>query len=122
MKQLNSKWILIVLAFIISSCDNSENNKMIVGNWTGAEWLVEDGASNRNAQDTHFSFDDKGKYTYEYAGRKEEGTYKIENDMLFTKPTGELEIMVKIKKLTKDSLVFDMSRGGTPESLILLRK
>ena len=42
--------------------------------------------------------------------------------MLFTKPEGQAEIMVKISKLTNDSLVFDMNRGGTVEVLTLLKK
>jgi hypothetical protein len=31
------------------------------------------------------------------------------------------EIMVKIAKLTSDSLVFEMNRSGTAETLILLK-
>ena len=41
--------------------------------------------------------------------------------MLFTKPAGEKEIMVKIAKLTGDSLIFDMNRSGQSETLILTR-
>src|SRR4051812_1221992 len=117
MKQYKVKWMITLLALIIISCNSPEENKLIIGNWTGAAWLVEGAASNRDAQDTHFNFDDQGKYIYEYGGRKEEGTYKVENDMLFTKPNGGLEIMVKINKLTKDTLIFDMSRSGIAESL-----
>ncbi len=113
---------LILLLLLFASCNPSVNEKLIVGNWSGVEWLSGGSPSNLNAMDTHFNFDDKGRYTYEYSGKKEEGTYKIENDMLFTKPTGELEIMVKIVKLTTDSLVFDMSRGGTSETLTLIKK
>ena len=42
--------------------------------------------------------------------------------MLFTTALKQNEIMVKIMKLTKDSLVFDMNRGGQPETLTLLKK
>lgn len=98
------------------------NNKMIVGSWAGTEWLVEDKPSANDASHTFFTFDSTGAYTYEYAGNQEKGTYKIENDNLFTTPANELEMMVKIVKLTNDSLVFDMSRGGQKEQLTLLRK
>ncbi len=34
--------------------------------------------------------------------------------------TNQQEIMVKINKLTKDSLIFNMNRSGTSEILTLL--
>jgi Lipocalin-like domain len=110
------------LVFLFSCNMHRENNKLIIGHWAGAEWLVNGKQSDLNAQNTYFTFNDKEEYTYEYSGNIEKGTYKVEKDMLFTTPTGEQEIMVKIIKLTKDSLVFDMNRGGQPESLTLLRK
>ena len=48
--------------------------------------------------------------------------YKIEKDMLFTKLPRENEMMVKIVTLNTDSLVFDMSRSGTDETLFLIRE
>ena len=105
-----------------SSCGNKENNKMIIGNWSGQEWLVNGSPSNRNVRETHFTFDDKGNYSYTYSGTKENGTYKVENDMLFTKPGDQQEIMVKIKKLSDDTLIFDMNRSGQTELLTLVRK
>lgn len=122
MKNKNLLFRVVPFILFFLSCNTSKNGKLIVGNWTGTEWLVEGKPSGLNAQDTHFTFDDKGNYTFVYSGNKEAGTYKVENDMLFTKPSGENEIMVKINKLTKDSLVFDMNRGGQPELLTLLRK
>ena len=110
------------LLFLLSCNNNSENNKLIIGNWSGAEWLVNGAPSGHNAGDTRFTFNDKGEYSFEYGENREKGTYKIENDMLFTTPTGQQEIMVKITRLTKDSLIFDMNRGGQPETLTLLKK
>jgi hypothetical protein len=114
---------LFLLAFIllISSCANTETNKLIVGHWSGSEWLVDGQPSSHNAAETNFTFDDKGKYIFNYSGTEEKGTYKVENDMLFTKSANQQEIMVKITKLTKDSLVFDMNRSGAAEILTLLR-
>jgi hypothetical protein len=115
------KIFAIVFLLFISSCSNDENNKLIIGNWSGSEWLVNGMPSDRNVIETHFMFDDKGNYTFTYSGTEEKGTYKVENKMLFTKPANQQEIMVKITKLTKDSLVFDMNRGGASEVLTLLR-
>jgi len=122
MKPLKPIIKLLPLLLLLISCGSSENKKLIIGSWSGTEWLVNDKPSDLDAKGTFFIFNDKGEYTYEYSGNKENGTYTIEKDMLFTTPKGENEMMVKIKKLTKDSLVFDMNRGGQPELLTLLRQ
>ncbi|MGC4035581.1 MAG: lipocalin family protein [Chitinophagaceae bacterium] len=123
MKHRNQLITLLAIVCLLSSCDSvTKNNKLIIGNWDGAEWLVNGNQSDLNTKDTHFTFNDKEEYTYEYVGTKQTGTYKVEKDMLFTTPKGEQEIMVKIIKLTKDSLVFDMNRSGQPETLTLIRK
>lgn len=115
-------YFILSLIVLLASCANTENNKMIIGNWAGVEWLVNGTASNLDATKASFTFNEKNAYSFVYDGRKEEGTYKVENDMLFTKPTSEQEIMVKIVKLTKDSLCFDMNRSGQVEKLTLVRK
>ena len=116
------KYILTALLIsFFSSCGNTENNKLIIGKWTGSEWLIDGNPSNRNTAETHFIFNEQGNYSFIYEGSEEKGTYKIENDMLFTKQTNQQEIMVKINKLTKDSLIFNMNRSGTSEILTLLK-
>ncbi len=122
MFRLNFNRKVIPFLLLLLSCNNSENNKLIIGNWNGAEWLIDGKPSGRNVHRTYFTFNDKGDYTYEYSGTKESGKYKVENDMLFTTPSNQQEIMVKITKLTKDSLIFDMNRSGQSESLTLIRK
>lgn len=114
--------LIFLLVFSLASCGESENSRLIVGSWSGTEWLVDGKPSGKNAKATEFSFEENGNYSYNYAGNVEKGTYKVEKNSLFTKPEGELEMMVKIAKVTSDSLVFDMSRGGRPETLILLKK
>lgn len=121
---MNHKIVITILAMIIVciSCDGTKEQKVIVGNWAGAEWLMNGKPSVANAKNTSFTFNDKGEYIYINGGVKTIGTYKIENDMLFTTPLNQQEMMVKIAKLTKDSLVFDMNRGGQPETLTLIKK
>ena len=117
MKIRNCFFAIVVILF--TGCTNTENNKKIVGKWAGTEWLVNDAPASMDASKAAFNFDEKGNYSFDYAGTKEVGTYKVENDMLFTKPANRQEIMVKIFKLTKDSLVFDMNRSGQAERLTL---
>jgi hypothetical protein len=110
---------LLISCFLLSACTNNVNNKLIIGTWKGVEWVgntvILDGKK------ASFTFDDNGDYNFIYDGNKEDGTYKVENDMLFTKPANQQEIMVKIVKLTKDSLTFNMNRSGQSETLILIR-
>jgi hypothetical protein len=115
--------LFIVLSSCIfyTSCIDSKNNKLIIGKWQASQWLGDANTTARNAEGTSFLFDEKGKYLYDYNGSLENGTYKVENNMLFTTPEGMQEIMVKIAKLTSDSLVFEMNRSGTAETLILLK-
>lgn len=122
MKRILFLVIPIFLIVLLSCESNTVHNKLIIGNWSGTEWLINGQPSDRKTETTAFSFDDKGGYSFDYDGTKQEGTYKVENDMLFTTPKGSTEIMVKITKLTKDSLVFDMNRGGQPETLTLIKK
>jgi len=123
MRNMNRLFKALPFFLLLASCSsNSVNNKLIIGNWVGAAWTVDGQEKNIDAQTARFSFDDKGNYTLQLLENKEEGTYKVENDMLFTTPAKQQEIMVKITKLTKDSLVFDMNRSGQAESLTLLRK
>jgi len=122
MKKLSQLFAVILVVIAFCSCGETKPQFSIVGNWQGTEWLVNGKPSDNNATSTSFNFDEKGAYTFINAGNTEKGTYKVENDMLFTTPTGQQEIMVKIAKLTKDSLVFDMNRGGQSESLTLLKK
>ncbi len=121
---IRSAILVKMISFLVlfASCGNTENNKLIIGKWSGTAWLVDGKPSELNAAGTHFNFNDKGEYTFEYNDIKENGTYKVENDMLFTTASGQKEMMVKITRISKDSLVFDMSREGQPETLILLRK
>ena len=115
-------FLFLSTILIIAACGNTENNKLIIGNWQGVKWVVGGQPSQNMASLTSFSFDSSGAYTYQYGNSQETGTYKVANDELYTTPKNEMEIMVKIKKLSQDTLVFEMNRGGQAEELTLVRK
>ena len=113
--------MLFILLAVFSSCIESVNNKLILGNWKAVSW-TENGTPNvSKAANTSFVFDEKNHYTFTHGGTTKNGTYKVENNLLFTTEEGMQEIMVNITKLTADSLVFDMNNGGTPEQLTLIK-
>jgi hypothetical protein len=120
----NTNSILKIFPFflLLLACGNNKNKELIIGDWYGTEWNVNGKVSSLNEANTFFSFKNNGKYSLRFAGNAENGTYIVEKDNLFTRPYEQQEIMVRISKLTADSLVFDMNRGGEPETLTLLRK
>jgi hypothetical protein len=100
---------------------HSENKALLVGDWKGAEWLVNGQPSEYDATKVIFHFGGDGGYTSDFGGDIEKGTYILRDDKLYTTPDEQLEIMVQISKLTKDSLIFDMNRSGQPEQLTLVK-
>ncbi|HJW29557.1 MAG TPA: hypothetical protein VJ508_09950, partial [Saprospiraceae bacterium] len=61
-------------------------------------------------------------YTFTYADHAEKGNYFVSNHQLFTTPEGGIKMMVKVIRLTADTMVFDMNRGGQAEQLTLAKK
>ena len=114
---------IIIMATLLLSCDNSKDKELIIGHWTGVEWL-EQGAPSRlyTPGDASFQFETSGDYSFTYADNTEQGRYFVSNHQLFTTPEGGVKMMVKIIKLDQDTLRFDMNRGGTSEQLTLVRR
>lgn len=110
----------VVITFV--SCIHSANKAMLVGEWKGTEWLANGVPSGNDATRVYFKFSADGGYQSDFGGSIEKGTYILRDNKLFTTPEDQLEIMVEIAKLTKDSLVFNMNRSGQAETLTLVRK
>ena len=91
---------LLAFLFLLSSCNESKNNQLIIGNWQGTEWLVNGKPSANNAKGTSFSFTDKGEYTFDYAGTIEKGTYKVENNFGMIEVQGDNR--EKMKKILEE--------------------
>jgi Lipocalin-like domain len=117
-----SKFFGGIVLLCTLSCTDAKNNKLIIGKWQGVQWQSNGKDLARNIESTSFSFDDKAAYQFDNAGTTEKGTYKVENESLYTTPEKGIEIMVKILKLTNDSLVFGMNNGGQEEILTLKKK
>jgi Lipocalin-like domain len=111
----------IFFTALLTSCTENKNASLIIGKWQATQWLVAGKASTNNVAATSFTFDDKAAYTFNYDGTIEKGTYKVDNNSLYTTAEKQQEIMVNITKLTTDSLTFEMNRGGQAETLILVK-
>jgi hypothetical protein len=121
MYDFKSILLFVSLMAAISGCFSTVDASLLEGEWKGTEWLIGDQPSSHQATATYFSFQKK-TYTYTYGDFSESGKYHVANNELFTTPEGGMRIMVKIVKLTEDSLVMDMNRSGQAERLTLVRK
>ncbi len=113
---------VVVLALLVFACEDIKQNKLIIGTWVGAEWLVGGTPSESDPKNTTFDFAKNGDYVYNNSGIIEKGTFRVSESKLFTVPDGQQEMAVGITKLTADSLVFQMNRGGQLETLTLIKK
>jgi len=113
------KSLLLLFAITFLSCNDSEQKKLIRGKWICTDWTVR--GESKDQVNVEFSFQEGGKYEYKNASLNEKGDYKIQGGKLYTTPENELEMAVDIEKLTADTLIFNMSRGGTPEMMLLIK-
>src|SRR5688572_30255013 len=110
----------IVMIFMVGCTMMITDNKLIFGEWTGVEWLVDNSISTHDPRQARFTFDEEGNYTYQYAGDTEKGNFTFANNQLFTTPDGGIKIMVKVPRIEQDTMVFEMNRGGQSERLTLV--
>ncbi len=115
--------IIFAIALIFTtSCSNAESYDKIVGNWKGTSWINSTSEIDKANNNVFFEFKSNKFYSSQLGVRKDSGEYLISRDMLYVTPFDKLEFGVKIMKLTKDSLVFEMNLAGDEEILTLIRE
>ena len=114
--------LLCCATLVFIACGDQIDKKLLPGDWQGVEWIMAGQEGEIDASTAVFSFKPDGQYIYTYNDAVEKGKYYITNNELYTTPDGGTKMMVKIARLTQDSLVFNMNRGGQAETLTLLRK
>ena len=112
----------ILLLFFIFSCSSNENEILLHGEWVCTSWTSAVNPANRCNNNVYFKFSEDKKFNSEITTLKEEGTYYIRKDVLYTQAEGRKEINVRILKLNQDTLHFGMNRGGVEEDLVLIKK
>lgn len=114
-----TKLILFSLLFLLGCGAESGTPEAIFGKWQGVSWTVEGSGENRNAAAVYFQFQDANQYQAEFGDQQESGSFKVEGDKLYTTAEGQMQKMVRIVKLTADTLEMEMNRGGVKENLVL---
>jgi len=113
-----SLFAFLVFCFANCATDLGYQTK-IQGSWQVTHWATGNDQT-RPVDNVKFEFHG-AEYNAQLGQRNEAGKFRIENDKLYTHAEGQQEIMVKIQKLTADSMVFEMNRGGTPEVMTLIK-
>jgi len=120
--KVNKILISAIVSLLVSCTTEQEKYAAISGEWNAAAWLVRGQPSDKNLSNVYFRFNQNKTYQSQLGAQKESGTFRIKGDYLYTQAPDRLEIMVKISKLTSDTLVLDMNNAGQEETLILVRK
>ncbi len=115
-------FLFLALLFLASCGSESAIPEAIYGDWQGASWTVEGKDAGRNAEAVHFQFTAPTQYAATFGEQKEQGTFKVEGNKLYTTAEGQIQKMVKILQLTPDTLEMEMNRAGTLENLLLVKK
>lgn len=123
---------IFLLPLLVIACkpDVKFTPEMLLGTWNGVEWKVQGKTTtDRNASTVYFVFEAQGsdasagRYIAAYGDQKERGAYQLKADKLYTTADeNKIEKVVKVVKLTADTLVLDMNRMGTSEQLVLVEK
>ena len=112
---------LFVFSFLVfASCETNEDTKnKLVGYWQGTSWTANGKSISDNPSRAQFEFNADKTFRSIIGSTVEEGTFYLTGYRLFTTAKDREKIMVLIKKITKDELIFEMNRGGQKEELVL---
>jgi hypothetical protein len=114
--------VVALLLLLFYACGSQDKlYEMLEGDWHGVSWVLEDSDRGYDASNVRFSFREDRTYSAELGTRVEEGEYHLANQMLYTHAEDQEEMAVRIQRLTNDTMVMRMNRGGQMELLTLAK-
>lgn len=116
--------LIILLSLALAACKNpNEKKNAIIGQWQGTDWLLDGKPSGMDASQVHFNFKDDGTYSANFGEQKQSGTWRFENEKLYTTLTGRPELEITVLKADGTVLEFEMGlRSGSKEGLKFKRE
>ena len=115
------KTFYLSFTVLFFSCSNQFDQTLLIGNWKTSSWI--ENTSNKQINNKmDFEFKKDSLYEVDYGSLKEKGKYWVSGEYLHTIEDGQAEKMVKLMLVTQDSIVFEMNRTGTLETVVLTRK
>lgn len=113
---------ILFIAMVLSSCNEESKKPLLIGQWQGVSWTLRDKETGRDAKSVTFVFANEDKYSASFGTLSEGGTYRLSKDMLYTTGENKIEKMVKLSKITADTIIMEMNRMGDAEELVLVKK
>ncbi len=113
-----------LLSLLFSACEPPIDNTLLLGQWQAVA-MVEADKVNEDITDIRFNFSDADTYTYQGGpSYQEAGHYRIQGDLLYSTDTlaqQRVEKVVRIIKLTSDTLFLQMNKGGLDQEMRLVK-
>lgn len=111
---------LSIVGLSLLSCGSSLDASYLPGLWQTVDWkVVATGQRIDNKMD--FAFTTSDRYAVDYGSQKEEGSFYLAGEYLHTKEDSALEKSVRVSKLTRDTMIFEMNRAGSIEVVTLVK-
>ncbi len=117
-KRLFVFWILLSLW----SCGQAKREQMLEGSWQAVRVLEADSLLPVPVSVIRLHFDENHRYRYEGTlNYREAGFWRIKNHLLITQDSSENgeERLLRIQKLTEDSLFLEMQEAGRKRLMIM---
>ena len=114
--------LTLTILLAVLSCEDTIDNKLVVGNWTAVEFLENNAPKDVDLKSINFSFYENNTYTFQGLMNLEAGNYYLSRNLLYSTDTlsdNRIEKSVKVIKSTADSLFFEMNNGGVMQIIKL---
>lgn len=117
---------LLFLSLLIiglgTSCQLAENNNEdVFGSWKAISWEAAGIETLGEDANVTFTFNEDDTYVASSGSSSEKGTYRLMETNLYTNAEGQVEKMVEIKLPSIDTMIMNMNRAGTEETMILVK-
>lgn len=121
---MKNYYLLLLVGLLISSCGGI-TQEQLNGKWTAVQLTEEGDSLSVNLEEITLNFDTQNNYGFTSTlNYKEEGTYKLNKNLLSTvdKLNGaSKEKLVEITKLANDSLFIRMMEEGKERILVMTK-
>jgi len=112
-----------VLILGLISCEPEGNdNPLIHGTWNGVSWEISGMEQMDENSEMVFVFNEDSTYTAGTGSQMEKGVYLYKNEKLYTTAEGKIEKMVEVKLPSSDTIIMNMNRVGTAETITLVKE
>jgi Lipocalin-like domain len=112
---------LFALLFF-AACQEEDQSALIVGQWNASSWTVNGQETDRDEAGVSFTFNADKSYKAAYGAQSESGTFNLKGNKLYTTAENKIEKMVEVTRKGTDTLVMNMNRVGTAETITLVKK